>query len=131
MRRTKGPAFFGIGVDITEVYRIRRLCAGSPAFLGRCFTAGELAYCRKGKNVYERLAARFAAKEAVIKALDRRDLPLKSIEVSNTETGRPEVTIKAPGFSDFTVLVSLSHTSSCACASAAAFHKGRGRISGK
>ena len=131
MRRTKGHAFFGIGVDITEVDRVRRLHARSPAFLGKCFTAGELAYCRRGKNVYERLAARFSAKEAVIKALDRRDLPLKSIEISNTGTGRPEVKIKAPGLKAFTVLVSLSHTANYACASVAAFYKVRRRNSRK
>ena len=128
MRRNKGPAFCGIGVDITEVDRIRRLHARNPSFLGKCFTSGELAYCRKGKNVYERLAARFSAKEAVIKALDRRDLPLKSIAVSNTGTGQPRVSLKAPDLKGFTVLISLSHTSNYACASAVAFSKVPGTI---
>ena len=126
MGKNKGPVLCGIGIDITEVGRIRRLCARTPSFLGRCFTAGEIAYCRKGRNVYERLAARFSVKEAVIKALDRKDLPLKSISVYSAGTGRPEVELKAPGLKGFRVLISLSHTADYACASAVAFHEGPG-----
>jgi holo-[acyl-carrier protein] synthase len=124
MRKNIPPAVCGIGIDITEVARIRRLYARNPSFLGRFFTAEEIAYCRKGKNVCERIAARFSAKEAVIKALDRTDLPLKSISVSKAETGRPEVTLSGPGLKGLKVLVSLSHTANYACASAIVFHKG-------
>jgi holo-[acyl-carrier protein] synthase len=102
------PGIFGLGVDLVEVARLRRLAA-NPAFLKRVFTPGELAYARKSKNLYERLAARFAVKEAVIKALDAQSLALKDIEVENTASGRPLVKVKKlPGV---TLLVSISHTS--------------------
>ena len=111
----------GIGIDITEVVRIRRLYGKTPSFLKRFFTPEEIAYCLKGKNACERIAARFSAKEAVIKALDRKDLPLKAISISKTETGRPEVALKGAGLKGVTVMLSLSHTANYACASAIAF----------
>ncbi len=116
----------GIGIDITEVDRIRRLYKKTPSFLKRFFTTEEIAYCLKGKNTCERIAARFSAKEAVIKALDRKDLPLKAISISKAETGRPEVTLKAAGLKGIRVMLSLSHTANYACASAIAV-----KLSGK
>ena len=112
-----GPLVLGIGVDIEEVARVRRLCRKTPGFLKRFFTSEELAYCR-GVNMFERLAARFAAKEAVIKALDRKDLPLSSISVSKTATGRPSVTVEGAGLEGLKIMLSLSHTARYACASA-------------
>ncbi|OGS13490.1 MAG: holo-[acyl-carrier-protein] synthase [Elusimicrobia bacterium RIFOXYA2_FULL_58_8] len=106
--RTSPPAAFGLGVDLVEVSRIRRLAA-NPSFLKRVFTPGELAYSLKGKNRYERLAARFAVKEAVIKALDARGLSLKDIEVENTFSGRPLVKVKK--HRSISLMVSISHTS--------------------
>lgn len=111
----------GIGIDITEVARIRRLYGKTPSFLKRFFTPEEIAYCLKGRNVCERIAARFSAKEAVIKALDRKDLPLKAISILKAETGRPEVALKGAGLKGLTVMLSLSHTANYACASAVAF----------
>jgi holo-[acyl-carrier protein] synthase len=110
----------GIGIDITEVSRVRRLYKKTPSFLKRFFTPEEIAYCLKGRNTCERIAARFSAKEAVIKALDRKDLPLKNIAISKAETGRPEVTLKGAGLKGITVMLSLSHTANYACASAIA-----------
>jgi holo-[acyl-carrier protein] synthase len=108
----------GLGVDLAEVSRVRRLAA-SPRFLKRVFTPAELAYCLKSKNKYERLAARFAVKEAVIKALDDKSLQLNRIEVENAESGRPGATVKGrPGLR---LLVSISHTAAYACAAVIAF----------
>ncbi len=113
-----GPAVTGLGVDLAEVGRVRRLAA-DPKFLARVFTRRELAYAAKGRNKFERLAARWAVKEAVIKALDDTALPLKSIEVENSESGRPAVRVKGrPGLR---LLVSISHTSAYACAAAIVF----------
>lgn len=114
----KAPAVSGLGVDLAEVSRIRRL-ARSQAFLKRVFTPAELKYSLGAANRYERLAARFAVKEAVIKALDETSLPLNSIEVRNTGSGRPGVTVK--GRSGLKLLVSISHTGSYACAAVIAF----------
>jgi holo-[acyl-carrier protein] synthase len=65
----------GLGIDVVEVERIRRLVGdGAPAgtaerFLARCFTAGERAFCDARADRATRYAARFAAKEAASKAL--------------------------------------------------------------
>lgn len=105
-------------MDLAEVARVRALARRSPGFLARVFTSGELAYAASSKNRFERLAARFAVKEAVIKALDARDLPLKNIEVENTASGRPQVTVKGRSVR---LMVSISHTSKYACAAVIAF----------
>lgn len=118
MTSKKTAAVTGLGVDLAEVKRVRRLAA-NPRFLARVFTPAELAYAAKSKNKFERLAARFAVKEAVIKALDETALPLNSIEVENSESGRPAVKVKGrPGLR---LLVSISHTAAYACAAVIAF----------
>jgi holo-[acyl-carrier protein] synthase len=118
-KKTKTPAAVtGLGVDLAEVARVRRLAA-DPRFLKRVFTPGELAYAGQSKNKFERLAARFAVKEAVIKALDATSLPLTSIEVENSQSGRPAVSVKGrPGLR---LLVSISHTAAYAVAAVIAF----------
>jgi holo-[acyl-carrier protein] synthase len=63
----------GLGMDVVEVARIRRILDGPPEhaerFLARCFTAAERAYCDGARDRATRYAARFAAKEAASKAL--------------------------------------------------------------
>ena len=105
-------------MDLAEVARVRRLAA-DPRFLARVFAPGELAYALKSKNKYERLAARFAVKEAVIKALDDKSLPLNSIEVENSASGSPRVSVK--GRHGVALLVSISHTPAYAVAAVIAF----------
>jgi holo-[acyl-carrier protein] synthase len=108
----------GLGVDLAEVARIRCLAA-NPRFLKKVFTPKELAYAGRSRNRFERLAARFAVKEAVIKALDDKSLALNKIEVENTASGRPQVSVK--GLRGRRLLVSISHTAGCACAAVIAF----------
>lgn len=60
----------GIGTDIIEIERIKQaVLAGEGRFASRVFTPGEIAYCQAKKNPYPSFAARFAAKEAVLKAV--------------------------------------------------------------
>ena len=63
----------GLGMDVVEIARIRRILEGPPEraerFLARCFTAAERAYCDGARDRAARYAARFAAKEAASKAL--------------------------------------------------------------
>jgi holo-[acyl-carrier protein] synthase len=84
----------GLGVDIVEVDRIRRAVArwGDP-FLYRVFTPGELARGGASSNAAERLAGRFAAKEAVMKALGLgwRGVGWQEIEITTDPSGRPGV----------------------------------------
>ena len=79
------------GVDIIEIPRVQRVLAGyGRRFLERIFTEGEIAYCRgRAPN----LAARFAAKEATMKALGTgvRGVSWKDIEVARRESGAPHI----------------------------------------
>ena len=83
----------GTGVDICEVPRIAESIARfGDRFLHRVFTEREIRYCRSKKNSVERFAARFAAKEAAMKALGTgasRGVTWKSIEVGHAPGGRP------------------------------------------
>jgi holo-[acyl-carrier protein] synthase len=83
-----------IGVDIVEVDRIRRAIRRTPGFLARVFTQDEIAYCRAHQDPWPHYAARFAAKEAVWKALGQRGLALKDISVERDPRGKPSVRIK-------------------------------------
>ena len=104
-----------IGIDIVDVERIKRLSQQyGRRFLDRVFTEIEIDYSlgARGERRYERLAARFAAKEAVIKALGRA-VPFRSIEVENAPSGRPIVRCE---FVDEKIEASLSHTDRLAIA---------------
>ena len=87
----------GIGVDLAEVDRIRdalERSATGERFRTRVFTDGERAYCERRKRKYESYAARFAAKEATMKALGRgwsKDVTWLDIEVYRPRGGRPEI----------------------------------------
>jgi holo-[acyl-carrier protein] synthase len=90
----------GTGVDLCEVRRIRKAIEASHGerFLDRVFTALEIAYANSKANRYERYAARFAAKEAGMKALGtgwRGGLSWQDLEVTNLPSGRP--TLKLHG----------------------------------
>jgi len=103
-----------VGLDIVEIDRVKRLVKGTPRFLPRVFTAQEIAYCKGKKNPWQHYAVRFAAKEAVWKAIDRDGLSLKDISVSRDGRGKPGVMIKGrkvPGFK-----LSLSHSDNYAVA---------------
>lgn len=99
----------GLGTDIVEVKRIAQF-AQKPGALERIFSAEEIAYCQARKNQFEHLAVRFAAKEAVYKALPFAGVAFKHIRVSNLESGRPQVYVDDERMKGLTVLVSLSHT---------------------
>jgi holo-[acyl-carrier protein] synthase len=85
----------GIGVDIAEVPRIRKaLSSYGERFLKRIFTTEEIRYCTGKANAAERLAARFAAKEAGLKALGtglRGGITWKDVEVVRVPGHKPEL----------------------------------------
>ena len=85
----------GIGTDITEVARIGDLVdRHGERFLKRVFTEDELAYCMERTRRNEHLAARFAAKEAVLKAIKTGVGPgtsMREVEVIRGPKGEPEV----------------------------------------
>lgn len=122
-------SIFGIGVDIVEVKRIARLLKGNKSSLERIYSAQETAYCKTKKNTYEHFAVRFAAKEAVLKALGTgfsNGICWTDILIENNSSGAPVVVLKGKassiakktGIQD--ILISLSHTRDYAVAYAVA-----------
>lgn len=98
-----------VGVDIVEIHRIARRIHHAR-FLKRVFTPQEVKYCRARKNSAQHFAVRFAAKEAVWKAVGQPKLLHRDIQVRNRPNGKPEVVF--PGkFSKLAkrVSISLSH----------------------
>ena len=82
-----------IGIDIIEVARIREVLLRTPRFAERVFTDAERAYCdSRGAVAAQHYAARFAAKEAALKALQtgwRGGISWQDIEVAARESGAP------------------------------------------
>jgi holo-[acyl-carrier protein] synthase len=83
----------GIGVDLCEVDRMRTALDRTPTLRARLFTDAERAYCDRRKDPSERYAARFAAKEAVLKAmgLGVGACKWREIEVTKATSGAPSV----------------------------------------
>jgi holo-[acyl-carrier protein] synthase len=116
----------GTGIDIAEVPRIAAsLERFGGRFLCRLFTAGEIRYCESKANRAERYAARFAAKEAAMKALGtgwNRGVRWRDIEVTREPGGRPTLLFhgKAAEFAEklgaVHIALSLSHTAEQAIA---------------
>src|SRR3982750_3323414 len=98
-----------VGVDIVEIKRLARQ-AHNPRFLKRVFTSQEVAYCSARRNAAQHFAVRFAAKEAVWKAVGDRRLLHRDIQVWNRPDGKPEVRFPArfKGLSQ-RLSISLSH----------------------
>jgi holo-[acyl-carrier protein] synthase len=84
-----------IGIDIIEVRRIREVLIRTPRFRERVFTQAEQAYCNsRGAVAAQHYAARFAAKEAALKALQtgwRGGISWQDIEISSLESGAPVI----------------------------------------
>ncbi len=118
----------GAGVDIVEISRIRGAAnKWKDKFLNRVFTDSELNYARGKKFLYQHLAARFAAKEAVLKAFGDssiNSMEWKEIEIVNNEDGKPIVRLGGVARKQMIkkrvvdIIVSLSHTKNYAVANA-------------
>lgn len=105
-----------IGVDLVEIARIEGLRERwGQRFLERIFTNRELSYALSKRRAPEHLAARFAAKEALIKAHGLPS-PWKEIEVSKTTSGEPRFSKLPGGLKPERVQLSLAHTASLAIA---------------
>ena len=108
------------GVDIVEVARIEKaLEKHGERFLKRVFTSDEVSYCQSKKMTSQRLAARFAAKEAVFKAASPIEhLEYRQIEVCHDPQGAPKIKLHdTKVLSGRNLKISLSHTALVAMAS--------------
>lgn len=123
-------AIIGHGIDAVDVGRIGRvLDLHGDRFLDRCFTPGERAYAESSRRRVEHYAARFAAKEAILKALGTgwsRGIGWTDAEVSREDSGRPGVRLHGVaariacdvGIDRWSL--SITHTATLAIASAIA-----------
>ncbi len=120
----------GIGTDIVECLRIAQMIERhGELFINRVYTPHEIQYCQSRKLATQHFAARWAGKEAVLKALGtgwRKGISWRDIEIHNDPGGRPSVAIRGGaldvveqlGIID--VYISLSHCRSHATAYAVA-----------
>ena len=122
-----------VGVDIVRTERIQRLVDENAGIENRVFTEREISYCSGKRRRYEHLAARFAAKEAVLKAIGTglaRRMRWTDVEVVRGACGRPyvelggEVAREAGRRRIARIDVSLSHAHEYAVAQAVAVSSG-------
>lgn len=118
-----------VGVDIVGIERIKRLVSQNAGIERRVFTGQEIAYCRGKRRRYEHLAARFAAKEAVLKAIGTglgARMRWTDVEVVQGVAGRPHVALGGEVADEAgrrhiaQIDISLSHTTEYAVAQAVA-----------
>lgn len=123
----------GLGTDIVEIVRIGRMVEKhGELFLNRVYTEDEIRYCRRRKESYQHFAGRWAAKEAVMKALGTgfvRGIHWKDVEVVNRHSGRPQIAIRG-GAAELAekldideVLITISHCRQYATATAIAIRR--------
>ena len=115
-----------IGIDIIEVRRIREVLVRTPRFVERVFTSAERTYCDgRGAVAAQHYAARFAAKEAALKALQtgwRGGIGWQDVEVASRDGGAPYLLFHGlvqelfAGSGATTAHLSLSHTNEHAIA---------------
>jgi holo-[acyl-carrier protein] synthase len=117
---------FGLGTDIAEVARLESKLIRNPDLITHIFSNLEINYCQKQKNPYISFTARFAVKEAFLKAFGVTFIgnhALPEITVSNNEHGKPSIVLSGKTLATFTNLnlstihVSISHTKDYAMAS--------------
>ena len=115
----------GIGIDVVELGRMKEVVAKwGDSFLRKVFTDGELAYARSKKFPINHIAGRFAAKEAVAKALATGwsgGFRWKDVEVTNDRSGKPAVELHGAVktlLAGNQIFVSISHSESVVVAAA-------------
>jgi holo-[acyl-carrier protein] synthase len=127
----------GLGTDITEIPRIGEMIERhGEHFLQRVYTEQEIRYCQQRKEAVQHFAGRWAAKEAVMKALGTgflRGVGWRTIEVSALKSGQPVITLSG-GARDYAkrigvdeVLITISHCRAYATATAVAIQNGAKR----
>ncbi|MCX6288098.1 MAG: holo-ACP synthase [Bacteroidetes bacterium] len=85
---------YGTGIDIIEVARIAKVMERDLGFRDKIYTEGEIAYCESKKNKYQHYAARFSAKEALMKAIGtgwRFGIRFADIDIYHDELGQPHI----------------------------------------
>ena len=119
----------GLGGDIVDIARMRRILERTPSFARKVYSDEERAYCLDKATPEVHFATRFAAKEAVVKALGTGfsgGIGVRDIEVRRTSKGRPYVVLSGRakevarelGVRELPISLSYTHTEAVACAMA-------------
>jgi len=119
------------GTDIIEIERIEKAIEKSGnIFLREIFTPKEIEYCQaRNKVKYQHFAARFAAKEAIFKAIsyclkDKYEIKWTDIEITNEENGKPIITFLKNKIEGMKLDLSISHCKQYAVAMVVAIKEG-------
>jgi holo-[acyl-carrier protein] synthase len=125
----------GLGTDIVECVRIRKMIEQhGELFLRRVYTDREIRYCQSRRQAAEHFAGRWAAKEAVLKALGtgwRRGISWRDIEIRNDPSGQPRIAVRgeakeiAKRMRLQNILITISHCRQFATAYALAIRPGK------
>jgi holo-[acyl-carrier protein] synthase len=108
----------GTGIDIIEIDRIQRAVERwGDGFLKHVFTPAEIEYAKKFKFPYQHYAGRFAAKEAIFKAMGIPHLSWHDVTIVNDDSGKPVCHYNSTNFKH-RLLISISHGRDYAVASA-------------
>lgn len=116
---TPDVEIIGIGIDFVEVDRIEGALTRHERLAGKLFTPREIAFCQRRYNRYESFAARWASKEAMLKALGvgwRRGVRYSDMEIRKEPSGRPYIVISnrvkeiADDLGVGRILLTISHT---------------------
>lgn len=119
----------GLGLDVVEIARMERILARTPSFAAKVFSEQERAYCDATAHPATHYATRFAAKEAVVKALGTGfsgGVGVRDIEVRRNAKGRPYVVLAGRaraiadsiGLREMPISLSFTHAEAVACAMA-------------
>ena len=108
----------GIGVDIIEINRVKNAIKRNEKFIEKICSEEEIKYLKKKDFKYESIAGKFAAKEAIVKALGTgfRNMKIKDIEITNNELGKPLVELKGGAleiikdYKNIRIHLSISHS---------------------
>ena len=122
---------YGIGTDIIEIKRIAAsITRYEQRFLDKIFTSREQEYCHRHQQSAQHFAGRFAAKEAIVKAIGtgfRRGVSWLDIEIINDSDGKPEVILSeklremvSPSNNNVSIQLTMSHCREYAVAFAVA-----------
>lgn len=122
----------GTGTDIIEIDRVRKSIENiGEKFVTEIYTPNEIAYCEGKKNAkFQHYAARFAAKEAVYKALnniieDRFSISWQNVEILNNRNGKPYINFRQIEFPNIlSIDISLSHCKEFAVANVVMLYEG-------
>jgi len=106
----------GVGIDMVEISRLKKaIDRWGDVFLNRVFTKKEIDYSMQKRFPFQHLAARFAAKESIIKAFGNTPVTFKDIEIVNDKFGKPSCKINKKKNQ---IHLSIAHTDKYAIATA-------------